>query len=240
MAGRVARDFLTRRERDQKSLNEIGKKYVFAQLVTGNIFDEENRLIAQVPPINEAPELHLRRHSSQNIDFTSFLLERVMVKFSEKYSVTDFSDLLRKSACFTESNQTLVEQVLKSYWGGDYFAFTHSCIPFVESGIRRLLHLSGASVTKNKSNKEGGYDYRSLNDLLDSEQTRAIFRHIFGEASGDVIYTLQITLTDNLGQNLRNRVAHGIHQVDFFNRRHADNLLKILFLLSIIQSKENS
>lgn len=236
VVGRVARDFLTRKERDQKSLNEIGKKYVFAQLVTGNIFDEENRLIAQIPPINEAPELHLRRHSSQNIDYTFFLLERAMAKFTEKYTVSDFSNLLRDSACFSESNQALVDQILKPYWSGDYFTFTHSCVPFVESGIRRLLHLSGASVTK--TNKEGGYDYRSLNALLDNEQTRAIFRHIFGEASMDVIYTLQLTLTDNLGQNLRNRVAHGIHQVDFFKRRHADNLLKILFLLSLIQSKK--
>lgn len=236
VAGRIARDFLVRKERDKKSLEEIGKKYVFAQIATGNIFDEEDRLIAQVPPIGEAPELHLRRHSSQNIDFTSVFLERVLVKFVEKYSMEDFSDLLRKSACFSESNQTLVEQILKLYWNGDYFTFTHSCVPFIESGIRRLLHLSGASVTK--GNKEGGYDYRSLNALLDNEQTQAIFRHIFGEASDDVIYTLQIILTDNLGKNIRNRVAHGIHQVDFFNRRHSDNLLKILFLLSIIQSKK--
>jgi len=230
---RIIVNFFLRKEKETQKFDELNKKYIFAKIASGDIFDDENRFIATLPPLDEAPELHFIKHCSNSLQINSVFLSLVFKKMKEDYTKDDLAELIKNSGLNNESENIVIDELLDSFWNNKYLAFIHIAVPFIESSLRRLFLTSGMVVSI--ENKIGGYDYKPINKLLEHEQANIIFKHIFKDAGENLLYTIRIIFTEKIGLNLRNKVAHGIYQSDFSNEKHSNYIMLILLILSLIR-----
>ena len=233
---KIVVNFFLRQERETERFNELNSKYVFAKITSGAIFDEEKRFIANLPPLDEAPDLHFTKHCTDNLHINSMFLSLIITKLVDEYKKDELVDQIKKSGLISEADHVVLEELLDLFWKRKYLAFIHIAVPFTESTLRRLLLTSGMVVSV--ENQIGGYDYKSINSLLEHEQAMIVFKHIFQDVGDDLLYTVRLIFTEKLGLNIRNRVAHGIYQSDFVNEKHSNHILFIIFMLSLIKIKE--
>ena len=71
---------------------------------------------------------------------------------------------------------------------------------------------------------------KNINDILADERVRT--------SLGERVWRyLQVLLSDKRGLNLRNRVAHGLLNINEFNRPVADQVFHALLALSLIRGE---
>lgn len=233
---KVVLNFFIRKDKEANKFDELNKKYVFARIVSSEIFDDEHRFVATLPPLDEAPELHFIKHCADNIQLNSIFLSLVFKKLKAEYANEELSILVKNSGLISTADFLVVDELLSQFWKNNYLSFIHIAVPFIESSLRRLFLTSGMVVSI--ENKMGGYDYKSINALLEHEHALIIFKHIFKDAGEDLLYTIRIIFTEKLGLNIRNKVAHGIYQSDFINEKHSNHILLIIFILGLVKISE--
>lgn len=233
---RVIVNFFVRKEKESKKFDELNQKYIFARIVSNEIFDDEHRFIATLPPLDEAPELHFVKHCADNIQLNSLFLSLVFEKLKTDYKSEELASLIKSSGLINDLDFVIIDEITSQFWNNNYLSFIHIAVPFIESSLRRLLLVSGMVVSI--ENKIGGYDYKSINALLEHEQALLIFRQIFKHVGEDLLYTIRIIFTEKIGLNIRNRIAHGVYQSDFTNEKHSNHILLIIFILTLIKVKE--
>jgi hypothetical protein len=234
---RIVLNFFQRVEREAQSFEEYNNRFVFAQITSGKVFDLENRLIATLPPLSEAPELHFIKHCNQNLQICSVFLSLVLDKFREEYEDVELIKIMKSSGLHSKSDDLVIETLVSLYWRKEYFTFVHVAVPFVESSLRRLFTTSGMA-TQRLNKKIGGYEYRPINKLLQDPHAELVFKQISNETGPDLLHTINMIFTEKLGLNIRNNLAHGIYQADFYSRKYSDQILLIILILSLIKIKE--
>jgi hypothetical protein len=230
---KIIANFFLRKEREKETFDDLNKKYVFAKIVSGTIFDDENRFIATLPPLDEAPDLHFTKHCADNLQINSIFLSMALKRLKEKHKKEVLINQVKNSGINSEADYPVIDEMVELFWSGKYLSFIHIAVPFIESSLRRLFLTSGMVVSI--ENKLGGYDYKSINALLEHEHALVIFKQIFKDAGEDLLYTVRLIFTEKLGFNLRNKVAHGIHQGDFVNEKYSNQILLILLILSLVK-----
>jgi|AntRauTorcE11897_2_1112592.scaffolds.fasta_scaffold15501_1 hypothetical protein len=230
---KIIANFFLRKEREKETFDDLNKKYVFAKIVSGTIFDDENRFIATLPPLDEAPDLHFTKHCADNLQINSIFLSMALKRLKEKHKKEVLINQVKNSGINSEADYPVIDEMVELFWSGKYLSFIHIAVPFIESSLRRLFLTSGMVVSI--ENKLGGYDYKSINALLEHEYALVIFKQIFKDAGEDLLYTVRLIFTEKLGFNLRNKVAHGIHQGDFVNEKYSNQILLILLILSLVK-----
>lgn len=233
---KVVMNFFLRKEKESTKFDELNKKYVFARLVSNQIFDDEQRFIATLPPLDEAPELHFIKHCADNIQMNSIFLSLVLKRLKSEYESNALATLIKNSGLISTADFVIVDEIISQFWKNNYLSFIHIAVPFIESTLRRLFLTSGMVVSI--ENKMGGYDYKSMNALLEHEQVLLIFKHIFKDVGEDLLYSIRIIFTEKLGLNIRNKVAHGIYQSDFIDEKHSNQIILNIFILSLIKINE--
>lgn len=92
--------------------------------------------------------------------------------------------------------------------------------------------MSGISTIK--PNDDGGYDERSLYELVKS----GVIKRVFSTKGEDVEYYFHVLLTCRIGWNLRNNFAHGINKNSLAEENVANRLMHIILCLSQIRKND--
>ena len=230
---RIIRRFLLKKDILENELNHMSKEYPLQFLTKENIISDSSFFIAKLGSLKEDYDNRLKRYASDNISFNSIFLSLAMDKFKKIFTREDFLMYFESSSFFRNENREYLNRAIFSYWDEDYLISSHLFIPLIESAVRKLVQDSGGTVLRR--NDLNGYDYVSLNVLLENDQ---IFKNIFKTLGSDVLWYFRLILTDKLSMNLRNNFAHGINKKIFFRRDVADRLFHILILLSLLVIKE--
>lgn len=224
--------FILKKDHVDKQLKDISSKYVFQYLVTNTVVSEFNYPTAQFGPINEDYDKHLLRHFSQNLHFQSPFLKWAFDEFIKYYTPDILYQGISLSPVFRPEDKDYILKALNLYWARDFLAFSNLIIPLIEDAIRNLCKTSGVSTIK--PNDDGGYDEKSLHELIKS----GVIKKIFGTKGEDVEYYLHVLLTSRIGWNLRNNLAHGINKNAFADEQIANRLFHILLCLSVIRKND--
>ncbi len=224
--------FILKKDRVDKQLKDISSKYVFRYLVTNTVISEFNYPSAQFGPINEDYDRHLLQHFSQNLHFQSPFLKWSFDELAKFYTPETLYDELTHSPVFRPEDKDYILKTLDLFWKDDFLSFCHLSIPLIEDALRGLCKMSGVSTIK--TNEDGGYDERSLYDLIKS----GVVKKVFGAKGEDVEYYFHVLLTSRIGWNLRNNFAHGINKNAFADEHVANRLMHILLCLSQVRKKD--
>ena len=226
--------FIMKKDSVDKQLKDISGKYVFRYLVTNTIISEFNYPIAQFGPLDEDPDRHLIQHFSQNLHFQSPFLKWAFDELKKYFSPEDLYKEMSLSPVFRPEDKDYILKALQAFWQKDLLTFSSLSIPLIEDAIRSLCKSSGISTIK--PNEDGGYDERSLHELIKV----GVIKKIFGKNGENTEYYFHVLLTSRIGWNLRNNFAHGINKNALADEQVANRLLHILLCLSVIRKNNKA
>ncbi|RYH32854.1 MAG: DUF4209 domain-containing protein [Alcaligenaceae bacterium] len=113
----------------------------------------------------------------------------------------DIAGLIQHSPWIPPGHAESVMRALVAGFHGDMLVAGHLVPPQLEAMVRHVVESRGGTTSKLEPG--GVQPERSLGPLLETPEAL----HAFGE---DGVFELQDLLTDQLGTNLRNEVAHGL------------------------------
>ncbi len=214
-------------------LKDLSQKAPISFLFTRKILDEEGREIAQIGPLQEDIDGHIIHQISQNMQFESHFLRETISRLIEKFNLSAkvIIDYLYESPIFDERRKGFFEIGIDAYLNNQFMIALHILIPQIEAMIRNLAEMIGLPVLK--PSRAGGFNYRTLDDLLRDEHITMVF----GE---NLSLYLRILFTDPRGWNLRNHVCHGISSIETFNQITADRVFHALLCLALVKEKQNT
>ena len=160
---------------------------------------------------DDSTRSHLLRHASQMRSLTveaRFEPARRQILEEHYVRVQDFLPLVTDHPFVPMGREALYARGLHAGLEGDFVVAAHLLIPQMENSIRYVLTQHG--VITSGLEPKGIQDVHLLKSLLDHPEVEKIL----GE---DLTFDLQGLLLERFGDNLRNRVAHGLMEVkDFF------------------------
>ena len=185
------------------------------------------QIIAQAGSVKDDPEGRTIWQLAQIIEFESGFLSECLRLMRERYSpnAEELTAFLYRSPVFDEMQRSLITEGVDAYIKEDFVKAIHILVPQIENSLRHLLGLIGVPTNKLMRSAKGVMQEKTLNDLLAESAIRATLEE-------DTINYLQTFLNDPRGQNVRNRVSHGLCRREFFGRLVADRVLHILLSLS--------
>ncbi len=127
----------------------------------------------------------------------------VMDYLSEKgTSLPDaITDFLLKSGWMSRDRIEIIRVAMQRYVEGDFVSTVHVLTPQIEGLIRDLVGHLRARTTR--PSRDGTTQYRALDDLLRDPKLLELL-------GSDLAENLRIILTEQIGLNIRNDVAHGV------------------------------
>ena len=198
-------------------------------LATGVLIGDDNMTIRYLRTPDEHFEAQLRAHEELRIrTFAAAVLKPALVKIVDRYGTPDQASLQSAlaSTAIDAALAATLGQGVGEFFVGAHDRSAHLIVPRLERGLRELGRRAGVIVVREPiGDRPGGV--RPLGGIL-SDLTGVIpedWRRYFANL-----------LTDELGINIRNRVAHGL--VDQVPDQDAALLVHAVFALS--QFRENT
>lgn len=225
---RIAGGFIPPKEKVKDQVLRIAKEAPLQALIGISIMDHTGRTVAKIGSVEADIEGRVIHQMSQNIQFDAIFLEGVLAKLIDGGFLARDSLLNHLMECplFVPERKGLFEHGLKAYFEGDYVSFISIAIPEIENALRQILALN--NVPLYRPHRSGGFTLRNLEDILHEQAVLDTFKE-------DIITYLRVTLSDQRGMNLRNRVCHGLLPFDLYEKRTANLLLHILLVLALVR-----
>ncbi|TAL50089.1 MAG: DUF4209 domain-containing protein, partial [Chitinophagaceae bacterium] len=194
--------------------------------------DDKGRVVANIGSLEEDLEGHIVTNVSQNLSFSSLFLRLVFEKIIDKHQLDTekIINYLKPSVVIQSNKLYFIRKALDAFFEKNYIVTIHILVPQIEDIIRYLLEQLGGNILKPTKNYYGGFNLRTLGDVLGDDK----IKEILGE---DFSQYLRVLLIDQRGWNLRNKVCHGIANEKAFNSHSADRLVHVLLCLGMIQKK---
>jgi len=232
--GRIAAQFIPRAEAARDFLKEMTQKAPLVSMI-GVHRIADGHIAAQAGSVDADPDGRLIMHLAESIELESMFLSPALDKARERYGPTSQAvcTLLRRSPVFTDESEGLLTEGIEAYFQGDLVKAIHVLIPQVEAAMRALLGLLGIPTSKPMRSAKGVMQAKNLNDALGDPNVK----EILGE---NVILYLQTFLNDPRGQNLRNRISHGLTAKRYLAKQLADRLFHVLLVLSLVRKQNDS
>lgn len=223
--GRIAVHFIPKKDQVEQQVLELAKNNPVSYLFSKILQDHKGRPVATIGSIEDDIEGNIIHQLSQNMSIDSFFLMHSLNKASVLYALTakELTDFIFLSPIFEETKKDLVHMGLQTYLNKDYVSAIHILVPQAEAAIRTLVELMGGATLR--TNKQGGLQLRTLNDLLGDDTVKNCF-------GIDSSFYFRMLLTDQRGWNLRNDVCHGISPSGAFNYLTADRIMHVILCLS--------
>ncbi len=228
---RLALNFIPKKDLVTTQLNDLCKRYIFQSLGNHVVISQDGFPIAKFGSVQNDYDKHLLQHYSQSLSFGSYFLNIAFREFRKRFTANDLFSFLSESLIFRPEDQTYVLRTLKCFWEQDYLACNSLLLPLIEDGVRSIFRINNVSYIK--LNTDGGYDVLPLNNLLH----QGLIKEVYGVHGENIQYYFQVLLTEGIGWNLRNNLAHGINKHLFISEDITYRLLHVLLCLSLNQRK---
>ena len=230
---RIAFRFLTRATAARNFLKQMMHQAPLISMI-GIQRIADGHIAAQAGSVEGDPDGRLIVQLAQMIEMESLFLSKALDKTHELYKPTakQVADILRQSPLFTPEAESLLTEGIEAYLNGDNVKAIHIFIPQIEAALRGLLGLLGLPTNKPMRSSKGVMQAKSLNDVLGDLNVKEIL-------GDDAILYLQTFLNDPRGQNLRNRISHGLTEKRYLSRPLADRVFHVVLALSMIRKKDD-
>jgi hypothetical protein len=215
--------------------SELLRKYPLTQGLRGRQLGAGGRVTGIVESLigneNNEDALVSRMRDGSNRYWQLAVVEQVLPFLEQMVlehapSVEDLFDFVAPKPFVPPGRETMFALGLRAGFYGDWFEAVHILVPQLENALRWLLESSGEIVYGQYAS--GVQDYMKFEQVL--AHTKTV--EILGE---DVVFDITGLLTDRLGANLRNRLAHGLLEWTSGDVNHAVYLwwliLHLLFKL---------
>lgn len=195
-----------------RQVEQQAKVQVLGSLMPTEVVNSRGRVVAKVPGLEHGatdpslPGLRWRmfRCAGMNRSMTvQAAIEPARLTILHEHAPDRASvlELIRHSPWIPEGHHESIARAIVAGFHGDMLLVGHVVPIQFEAVIRQAVESNGAPDPMLKP--DGTQEERTLSALLDSPQAGAAF----GSAG---VLELQDLLTDQLGSNLRNEVAHGL------------------------------
>ena len=226
---RVAIEFCPSTDKARESLTSLRSKFPLQSLIGIKLYSD-GRYVAEVGSGEADPTGRLIYQLSQDMGFqTPFLraaVERLILKHSPSPDV--IVQWLLQSLIFDSERASILRTGIEEYFNGHHISAIHILVPQIEHVIRTILAFIGEPTDKPSGSRYTGVmEEKTLGTVL---QDPALSKYV----SEDARMYLITALTDRRGQNLRNRVAHGLMRPENFGWIVSDRLFHIICLLAIL------
>ena len=227
---RIALQFIPKVDRTKKQVEGLLKSSPLFYMMLRHLMDEKGRVIAVIGPYEKDQKGHIIQQMAREIEIESSVYFNAVLEESINnlgLNETTLMEFISKSLVFKPEGLSIVKKGVASFFEKDFFIFASLIIPQIEEGIRNLQELFGGTVLK--PNRDGGYNYKNLEELLRED--------IVSQALGqDFVFYTRVIMTDARGYNLRNDICHGLRKE--VSRNHALRIMHILLCLALIRPKE--
>lgn len=145
----------------------------------------------------------------QNIFALSCIVPAIeQIDAEHSITATDLLPLLLDNPFVPPGRELIYARGLQAGLAGDHLVSAHLLIPQIEDSLRHILNARG--VVTSTHDDFGVQDEFDLNRILDMPKLTQVL-------GSDLIFELQALMTEHLGANLRNRLAHGLIGYDDFH-----------------------
>lgn len=199
------------------------------QLMTTRLYDKRGRVVATLKPYEQDLEEHLKLQVFRELQMTAFFPAYLYAEARnrEYFTVDTIRGFLSKGALFLPERLDFLENGLKAFFANDFVTAAHLIVPQLEAAIRQLVESTGNNVLHEK---DGAYLVKTLGTLLDEP----IVTEKFG--AGVVLY-FKIVLTEAVGWNIRNKIAHGMVDPIECNQALLDRVVHVMLLMGCVRLK---
>jgi hypothetical protein len=223
--------FLPKSEEEGMSLRQLAKEHPLLGRLSISVVSE-GQVVARAGSVETDFDRRLIRHVADLIAHGAPFLETCIDRTLEHCGATaeQLMDVLYRSPLYDPARRPLLEQGIGEYLTGEYSTAIHLLVPQIEHILRRYLWAAGCAV--NKRDRHGNYQEKTLNDILWEPAVRA-------GMGDDLTLYLRTLLADQLGWNIRNRLAHGLMGTDELTRAVADRAFHVLLLLGLFRNQND-
>ena len=214
----------------KKEINAMAQTTPISFLMSKGLMDKEGRKVATIGSLKDDPEANIVLQISQSISIGAFALHFIFDEAIKREIFTPYEIMkfLRKSCVIEKDRFYIFEKGIEAYFDKNYLISIHLLIPQFEQAIRKLIEINGGNVLVIK---EDGYNLITFDKILNDP----IVLKAIGE---DTATYYKVLFTDKRGWNLRNTVAHGIHEASKFDKQTNERLLHAILSLGLIRMKE--
>lgn len=220
--------FVINKNRTKELLDDLVKKHPLLYMINKQTIDKNWFVVNNIGSINDDYDANLYNQITQDLHIGSIFIDKVLLKFIEKYKVKDLIKEFRKETIFKKEDEKLLKIILNKYYKWKYLEFNALVIPFIEKSFRTLNEVIWYTIINYKDNK---IEYVSLDRLIWNWLIKNIFRIRWDDF--ELYFRLILTMVE--WWNLRNNFAHWIEFEFFYDKKVSDRLFHILLCFTLIK-----
>lgn len=123
----------------------------------------------------------------------------------------------------SDDNSFMIKKGIERYFEKDYVSAIHILVPRFESSFRDFFSIAGLPTTSLKS--ASVQHEQNFSDFINNDFVKNFIRE-------DFLFLIKYIMLDDLGYNLRNKVAHGLAEMSLFKKSIADMVIYLFFCLT--------
>ena len=223
----LARSFVPDQERLAKHATEMAKKYpmqaIFKPVLLGH-----GHITADVGDEKGDPDGEAVWRTSQHLR-----LQIIWISWGFQHLVEamDFNadhaaSFVARCQLFEEDRLPLIRAGVQAYLDEDYIKAVHVLVPQIEKALVNLFEHVGKATNKAHRSGRGVMQFKNINDVLGDDLVSKVL-------GPNLRVYLLATLAHSKGLNIRHEVCHGLWSSDQFTRIAAEQVLHVLFAVSL-------
>lgn len=195
----------------------------------------DNMTLVAANSEEERFQFSLKRFTQFSIDFTcKTTLSPVMNRLqSEKCMDTDsLMKFLKNWGYIDDDNLVIIRIGIERYFANDYISAIHILVPQFEHVLRTLFEKCGAPIIK-PADKQNGWQFETFGTFLKSDSVKETL-------PPNLLKYIEIVMVEQVGYNLRNRIAHGLIQPELCTKFMLDTILHLFLTLTCFQTDDEN
>lgn len=226
------RYFLPIKNNIKKQTEEIKKEAIFTYLFNvSSIYDD--RKIFQSENEEETFKYHFYQHYDLDLklQFGIYFIAVWDELIKNGLTLDKVTNRVTDWEYMNDESKVIIEQGIQRLFEGDFISAIHILTPRFENCFREFFEWGGYATTSVKS-KVVQYE-QNFNDFLLNEFVKA-------NIDEDFLFFIRFVMVEDIGYNLRNNIAHGLANLEIFNKRNALILIYLFFMLTNFEWKTSS
>lgn len=140
------------------------------------------------------------------------------------------SDYLAATGLFEEGTLAVLRVGLDRFFEGDLVSVIHILVPQFEDVLRSLVEKFGGGIIRPRF-RQGGWEFETFGAFLRQETVKQAL-------PPEMLEYIRLVMTEQVGWNLRNRIAHGLIRLQDCTEATALTVVHLFLLLTLFQKQD--
>ena len=160
------------------------------------------------------------------------VLPVLFLRLRERKGLTaeTLADYLAATGLFEEGNLAVLRVGLDRLFADDLVSAIHILVPQFEDVLRSLIEKGGDGIIKPRS-QQGGWEFETFGSFLRQETVKQAL-------PPEILEYVRLVMTEQVGWNLRNRVAHGLTRLQDCTQTTLLTVVHLFLLLTLFQKQD--